>query len=96
MSGPKLGRAGAKFLAPMDITSDEQIADVVASEYQADRETIARDASMAIIDGFDGCTTYRICFQELQAFEADLHAHVHLENNLLFPKAKALAAPRPA
>ena len=39
----------------------------------------------------DGCTTYRVCFQELQAFEQDLHAHVHLENNILFPKALALA-----
>jgi regulator of cell morphogenesis and NO signaling len=29
--------------------------------------------------------------QELAAFEADLHAHVHLENNILFPKAKQLA-----
>jgi len=40
----------------------------------------------------DGCTTYRVCFQGLEAFEQDLHAHVHLENNILFPKAKALAA----
>lgn len=40
----------------------------------------------------DGCTTYRVCFQALEAFEQDLHAHVHLENNILFPKAKALAA----
>ena len=39
----------------------------------------------------DGCTTYRVCFQELNAFEQDLHAHVHLENNILFPKARALA-----
>lgn len=38
----------------------------------------------------DGCTTYRVCFQELAAFEADLHAHVHLENNILFPKALAI------
>lgn len=35
----------------------------------------------------DACTTYRLSFAALQAFEADLHAHVHLENNLLFPKA---------
>ena len=41
----------------------------------------------------DGCTTYRVCFQELQAFERDLHAHVHLENNVLFPKARALPLP---
>lgn len=39
----------------------------------------------------DGCTTYRITMQELEAFENDLHAHVHLENNILFPKAKRLA-----
>jgi regulator of cell morphogenesis and NO signaling len=39
----------------------------------------------------DACTTYRISLQELEAFEADLHAHVHLENNILFPKAKELA-----
>ena len=40
----------------------------------------------------DACTTYRICFQELEEFEQDLHVHVHLENNLLFPKARTLAA----
>jgi len=44
----------------------------------------------------DGCTTYRVCLQELEAFEADLHAHVHLENNVLFPKARALAVSAPA
>ena len=38
----------------------------------------------------DGCTTYRVCFTELAQFERDLHRHVHLENNVLFPKAIAL------
>jgi regulator of cell morphogenesis and NO signaling len=40
----------------------------------------------------DGCTTYAVCLQELEAFERDLHTHVHLENNILFPKASALEA----
>jgi regulator of cell morphogenesis and NO signaling len=35
----------------------------------------------------DACTTYRVAFASLQAFEADLHQHVHLENNILFPRA---------
>ena len=35
----------------------------------------------------DACTTYRLSFAALQAFEIDLHQHVHLENNILFPKA---------
>jgi regulator of cell morphogenesis and NO signaling len=38
----------------------------------------------------DGCTTYRVCMAELQEFERDLHCHVHLENNVLFPQAIAL------
>lgn len=38
----------------------------------------------------DACTTYRVCLQELEAFERDLHEHVHLENNILFPKAARL------
>lgn len=40
----------------------------------------------------DACTTYRISYAGLQAFEADLHQHVHLENNILFPKALDLFA----
>lgn len=35
----------------------------------------------------DACTTYRLSFAALKAFETDLHHHVHLENNVLFPKA---------
>jgi regulator of cell morphogenesis and NO signaling len=39
----------------------------------------------------DACNTYRVAFQLLEQFEDDLHSHVHLENNILFPKALALA-----
>jgi regulator of cell morphogenesis and NO signaling len=38
----------------------------------------------------DGCTTYRVAFKTLEEFERDLHFHIHLENNILFPKAQAL------
>lgn len=34
----------------------------------------------------DACTTYRVLFQMLEDFETDLHLHVHLENNILFPQ----------
>lgn len=33
------------------------------------------------------CTTFRVCLAELKEFEEDLHKHVHIENNHLFPKA---------
>lgn len=35
----------------------------------------------------DACTTFRLALAGLKAFEMDLHQHVHLENNILFPKA---------
>jgi regulator of cell morphogenesis and NO signaling len=38
----------------------------------------------------DACTTYRLCYGELQRFQADLVEHVHLENNVLFPRALEL------
>lgn len=35
----------------------------------------------------DGCTTYNATYAAMKAFEEDLHRHIHLENNILFPKA---------
>lgn len=35
----------------------------------------------------DACTTFELTYKELQEFEKDLHTHIHLENNILFPKA---------
>jgi regulator of cell morphogenesis and NO signaling len=35
----------------------------------------------------DACTTFRVLYQELNEFEQDLHTHIHLENNILHPKA---------
>lgn len=35
----------------------------------------------------DACNTYSYAFQKLQEFEQDLHRHIHLENNILFPEA---------
>lgn len=34
----------------------------------------------------DACSSYRGLLEGLAAFEADLHQHVHLENNVLFPR----------
>lgn len=38
------------------------------------------------------CNTYRASFAKLEEFEEDLHLHVHLENNVLFPKTAELEA----
>jgi regulator of cell morphogenesis and NO signaling len=38
----------------------------------------------------DGCISYQTLYQALDALEKDLHQHIHLENNILFPKAVAM------
>jgi regulator of cell morphogenesis and NO signaling len=47
-----------------------------------------------LTDGYkvpdDACISYRTLFEALENFEKDLHQHIHLENNILFPKASAL------
>jgi regulator of cell morphogenesis and NO signaling len=41
----------------------------------------------------DGCNTYRAAMAALAELEADMHAHVHKENNILFPRIEGLVAP---
>jgi regulator of cell morphogenesis and NO signaling len=38
----------------------------------------------------DACISYQTLYRALQGFEADLHQHIHLENNILFPRTLAL------
>jgi regulator of cell morphogenesis and NO signaling len=40
----------------------------------------------------DACNTFKALFSELKEFEEDLHKHIHLENNILFPKSITLEA----
>jgi regulator of cell morphogenesis and NO signaling len=46
-----------------------------------------REASHGYIAPPDACLSYQTLYQALMAFEADLHQHIHLENNILFPRA---------
>lgn len=38
----------------------------------------------------DACETYKVTFAMLKEYEEDLHKHIHLENNILFQKAKQM------
>ncbi len=40
----------------------------------------------------DACISYKTLYQAMEAFEKDLHQHIHLENNILFPRAIELEA----
>lgn len=62
------------------------------AEHDAAGEAMAR--MRALSDGFtppEGvCPTYLGFYQALSDFEKDLHQHIHLENNILFPRAIGL------
>lgn len=63
-----------------------------------EREHVSADAAFSRIHeltrGFeppsDACPTYGEMLDGLQAMRADLHIHIHLENDILFPRAIAL------
>ena len=42
----------------------------------------------------DACASYNLLYKMLEEFETDLHTHIHLENNILFPKALKLEQER--
>lgn len=49
-----------------------------------------RSASANFTPPPEACISYRTLYQALPAFEADLHQHIHLENNILFPRSIAM------
>jgi regulator of cell morphogenesis and NO signaling len=51
-----------------------------------------RNASSEYTAPADACTSYKALYQDLREFEADLHQHVHLENNILFPRTVEMEA----
>ncbi len=49
-----------------------------------------REASCGYTAPGDACVSYQTLYKALADFEADLHKHIHLENNILFPRAIAM------
>lgn len=64
--------------------------DVVGGELLFRIRDVSRDFALPS----DACASHRSLFEGLIGLEADLHEHIHLENNVLFPKALALEAGR--
>jgi len=67
----------------------EAIVEALEDEHDNAGEIMAQIE--ALTNGFNppsnACSSYRVLFQNLEGFQKDLHKHVHLENNILFPKA---------
>ena len=57
---------------------------------EGERYRIISDLTNNYTTPEDACNTYKVTYAMLKEFEDDLHKHIHLESNILFPKAKAL------
>lgn len=62
---------------------------VMMSEHDTEGDRFREIAKLTdnYVPPADGCNTYRVTFSLLKEFEDDLHMHIHLENNILFPGA---------
>jgi regulator of cell morphogenesis and NO signaling len=67
---------------------------VMTMEHDSAGQALARmrelTAGYTALD--DACNTFRAFYAELAELERDLHRHIHLENNILFPRAVELEA----
>ncbi len=87
----KANKGESKFEPPYFGTVENPIRMMEAEHEAAGDEMFGiRELSKGYTIPEDACNGYRVFYQELKAFEEDLHAHIHLENNILFPKAKKL------
>ena len=68
---------------PIDVMEHEH--ELVGKNLEQIRE-LTKDYALPA----DACASYNVLFKMLEEFENDLHLHVHLENNILFPKALKL------
>ncbi len=88
-------RKAAEPPDPDDIRIIEKSLNTFVWEHEAVGEAVHKIRSLA--NGYtvpsDACNTYTVTYRKLQEFEDDLHKHVHLENNILFPKALDLLSP---
>ncbi len=53
-----------------------------------------RETSSGYLAPAEACVSYKTLYTALAEFEADLHQHIHLENNILFPRAVTMEQKR--
>ncbi|TVR82080.1 MAG: iron-sulfur cluster repair di-iron protein [Saprospirales bacterium] len=84
-------RARATVEPPQFITVENSIR-MMMHEHDTEGERFRKisELSDTYTPPMHACNTYRVSFALLKEFEEDLHMHIHLENNILFPKAAQL------
>ncbi len=84
-------RTNQAIAVPHFGTIDNPIA-MMRNEHSIEGERFAKIAELThnYTPPTEACETYKVTFAMLKEFETDLHKHIHLENNILFPGAHEL------
>ncbi len=85
-------KSNGEVLVKSELGTVENPIAVMMQEHDAEGERFRTIAHLSnnYTTPADGCRTYQVAFETLKEFESDLHKHIHLENNILFPKAVLL------
>lgn len=83
---------GALLEKPFFFGTVENPIAMMRQDHEAEGDRFAQIAALSnnYTPPQDACNTYMVSFAKLKEFEADLHRHIHLENNILFHKAVTL------
>ncbi len=85
------GRHNTKLKSPSFGTIVNPI-QMMVTEHESEGERFRQinDISGSYTLPDDACNTFRVTYHMLENFEEDLHVHIHLENNILFPEAREM------
>lgn len=80
--------SGTKLHTPFFGTVQNPVA-MMIKEHDSAGELIGqiKELSSSFTAPADACTTFTLVYRELEEFDRDLRLHIHLENNILFPRA---------
>jgi regulator of cell morphogenesis and NO signaling len=80
-------RTGREVVNPFgDVSNPIRVMEMEHEQVGEDLEEIRQITSEYSLPA-GACNSFTILYKKLEEFENDLHKHVHLENNILFPKA---------
>lgn len=87
----KANKEGVKPMAPHFGTVNNPIT-VMENEHETAGDIFKEISELSnnFTPPKEACNTFKALYAKLQEFEIDLHQHIHLENNILFPKSKEL------
>jgi len=94
IDAPEKAKNSHGFVEPPFFQTVRNPIHAMMKEHDAAGELVKqiRKASLEYTTPADACTSYKALYQDLREFEVDLHQHVHLENNILFPRSVEMEA----